>query len=146
MTQATPTFNEGAVGPVAPSKRAFARHFAEMVLAMFIGMGVFAGLAELALSASGSSFSALPGELRILLMGLSMTVPMTAWMAYRGHAGARNAEMAASMMTPTVLVAGLVWGGTLGIESGLGVQHAIMVPAMLGVMLWRYADYAGTRA
>jgi hypothetical protein len=26
--------------------------------------------------------------------------------------------------------------------AALGVQHAVMVPAMLGVMLWRYGHYS----
>ena len=26
--------------------------------------------------------------------------------------------------------------------TGLAIQHAIMLPAMLGVMLWRYDEYA----
>ena len=58
------------------SKRAFARHFAEMPLAMFAGMVVLGGLAELAFAASGSSLSDQAGAFRIALMGFDMTVPM----------------------------------------------------------------------
>jgi hypothetical protein len=130
--------------PLGPSttKRAFARHFLEMVAAMFIGMAVFGGLATLIFAASGSGLSDQSVGLRVTLMGVYMTLPMVAWMKYRGHNAARNAEMAASMMVPSLIVAAVAW--TAGMEAGaaLGIQHAIMIPAMLGVMLWRYEEYA----
>jgi flagellar biosynthetic protein FliP len=124
------------------SKRAFARHYGEMVLAMFAGMVVLGGLAELLFAASGSSLADQSGGAQVMLMGVNMTVAMVAWMRYRGHAGARNAEMAASMIVPTLAAAGLAWAGTLGAEGALGIQHVVMFPAMLGVMLWRYEDYS----
>jgi hypothetical protein len=128
------------------SKRAFARHFGEMVLAMFIGMGVLGGLAELIFAASGSGLSDQPAGLRVMLMGVYMTVPMVAWMSYRGHDGMRNLEMAASMMVPSVVVAALAWAGALEIESAMGIQHGVMIPAMLAVMVWRYEHYAHPHA
>jgi hypothetical protein len=124
------------------SKRAFARHFGEMLLAMFLGMGVLGGLAAVIFAASGGSSSDLPGGVRVMLMGVYMTVPMVAWMRYRGHAAARNFEMALSMMVPTLAAAVLAWAGALGTGAALGVQHVVMVPAMLGAMLWRYDHYA----
>lgn len=123
-------------------RRAFARHFGEMLVAMFLGMGVLGGLAALGFAAAGGSSSDLPGGVRVVLMGIYMTVPMVLWMRYRGHAAARNAEMAVSMMVPTLAAAALGFAGVLGTGAALGVQHAVMVPAMLGVMLWRYADYS----
>ena len=93
--------------PAAPStsKLAFARHYGEMVLVMFAGMVVLGGLTELGLAIAGSSLDELSGGLHISLMGLWMTVPMVAWMAYRGHTTAQNGEMAASMIIPTILAA-----------------------------------------
>jgi hypothetical protein len=128
------------------SKRAFVRHFGEMVLAMFLGMAVLGGLAQLVFAVSGGSLSDQPGGLRVMLMGLSMTVPMVVWMSYRRHAGARNAEMAASMIVPTVAAAALAAAGALESGAALGVQHAVMIPAMLGVMLWRYEHYSRPHA
>jgi hypothetical protein len=128
------------------SWRAFARHFGEMLIAMFLGMGVFGGLAALGFAAAGGSSSDLPGGVRVMLMGIYMTVPMVLWMRYRGHAAARNAEMAMSMMVPTVVAAALAFAGALGTGAALGVQHAVMVPAMLGVMLQRYDHYARPHA
>jgi hypothetical protein len=71
---------------------------------------------------------------------------MVIWMSYRGHAGPRNTEMAASMIVPTVAAAALAWTGALDSASALGIQHAIMIPAMLGVMLWRSEDYSQPHA
>lgn len=124
------------------SKRAFARHFGEMLLAMAIGMGVLAGLAALILTLFGGSLSDQSGELRVMLMGVFMTAPMVGWMSYRGHGRAANAEMALAMMVPSAAAAVLAWAGLLGVGAALGVQHAVMVPAMFGVMLLRYEEYA----
>jgi hypothetical protein len=93
-----------------------------------------------------SSLSDQPGAFRVLLMGLNMTVPMFIWMSYRGHAAARNAEMAMSMIVPTLAAAALAGAGTLESAAALGVQHAVIIPAMLGVMLWRYEDYSQPHA
>jgi hypothetical protein len=134
--------------PIAPStsKRAFARHFVEMVAAMLIGMAVFGGLATAIFAAAGSGLGDQSVGLRVTLMGVYMTVPMVAWMKYRGHGAARNAEMGASMMVPSLVVAAVAW--TAGTEAGLalGIQHTIMIPAMFGVMLWRYTEYARPHA
>ena len=142
---ATPKIDSGATGG-AHSKRAFARHFGEMLLAMVLGMVVLGGGAELAFAAGGSSFSDASGAAQVVLMGFNMTVPMVAWMSYRGHEAARNTEMAASMIVPTVLAAALASAGVLGTGGALGLQHAVMIPAMLGVMLWRYEHYSGSHA
>jgi flagellar biosynthetic protein FliP len=140
--------NHSATLPVAAqtasntSKLAFARHYGEMILVMFAGMAVLGGLTELGLAIAGSSLDGLSGGLHVSLMGLWMTVPMVAWMAYRGHTTAQNGEMAASMIIPTILAAVLTWAGAIDTATGLAIQHAIMLPAMLAVMLWRYDEYA----
>jgi hypothetical protein len=130
----------------AVSKRAFARHFGEMVVAMLLGMAVLGGLAEASFALSGSSLSDQSGEFRVMLMGFAMTAPMVLWMSHRGHAAARNVEMAMSMIVPSVIAAGLAWAGTLEAGAALGLQHAVMIPAMLSVMLWRYEEYAHPHA
>jgi flagellar biosynthetic protein FliP len=131
------------------NRRAFVLHFVEMVVVMFVGMGIFSGLAALAYAAVGTSVSDQSGEHRIMLMGVNMAIPMVLWMVFRGHSAARDLEMAASMLVPSCAAAALVWAGALDQMTGMVIQHAVMVPAMLGVMLWRYDEYAhahGTRA
>jgi hypothetical protein len=142
---ATLSINAGASSG-SGSKRAFARHFGEMVLAMFMGMLVLGGSAELVFALFGSSLSDQSGGTQVMLMGFSMTVPMVLWMRHRGHAAARNVEMAMSMIVPSVAAAALAWAGLLGAGAALGIQHAVMIPAMLGVMLWRYQEYSHSHA
>lgn len=137
---------DAGLSGASAGRRAFARHVGEMLIAMFLGMGVFGGLAALGFAAAGGSSSDVPGGVRVMLMGIYMTVPMVLWMRYRGHAAARNAEMAMSMMVPTVVAAALAFAGALGTGAALGVQHSVMVPAMLAVMLWRYDHYARPHA
>ena len=49
------------------------------------------------------------------------------------------------MVVPTLAAAILTWAGPLGTAAGMGIQHAAMIPAMLGVMLWRYEHYSRHR-
>ncbi len=129
-----------------PGKRAFVRHFVEMVVVMLVGMGLLSGLAQLAFAAAGSDLSDQSGAFRVMLMGFNMAVPMAIWMAYRGHSWGRNAEMATSMLVPSFGAAALAAAGVLDAGPALGVQHAVMVPAMLGAMLWRYDEYSRPHA
>jgi hypothetical protein len=146
MTQGTATFAI-ATGAATVSKRtAFVRHFIEMIVAMFLGMGVFGGLAIAIFAAAGSSLTDQSVGLRVMLMSVYMTIPMVGWMRYRGHDWAGTTEMAASMIVPSAIVAAVAWGGALGAGAALAIQHSIMIPAMLGVMLWRYEDYAHPHA
>jgi hypothetical protein len=139
----TPTCLAVPRTPAEPtSKRIFIRHFIEMVLVMLIGMGVLEGLAALAFAAAGSGLSDQAAWFRVTLMGFSMTAPMVAWMKLRGHSRRQNLEMAASMLAPTAMAAALAAAGVLNAGGALAIQHAVMVPAMLGVMLWRYDEYA----
>jgi hypothetical protein len=108
------TLNLGTHNIGRGGKRALARHFAEMLLAIFAGMVVLRGLAELAFAASRSGLSDQSGGFRIALMGLNMTVPMVLWMSYRGHARAQNLEMAASMIVPSLAAAILAWAACSG--------------------------------
>jgi flagellar biosynthetic protein FliP len=114
----------------------FGRHYVEMVIAMMLGMLVFS-------VALGSPYEDAP-ELALLGMTVAMTIPMVAWMRRRGHGWAPAWEMTASMFVPTFLAIALLWADVL--ESGhaaMGIQHAIMFPAMLGVMFLRLDEYTG---
>ena len=122
--------------------RTFLRHFAEMLIVMFVGMGVLEGLAALAFSAAGGSLSDQSVPFRVMLMGVNMAIPMYFWMQYRGHTLARNVEMAASMILPSVAVAAFATAGTLAAGAAMEIQHMIMIPAMLAVMVWRYDEYS----
>jgi hypothetical protein len=131
----------------SPSRptRHFARHYAEMVIAMFLGMGVLGVPAGWALGAMGSSWSALNDDapaLMLLGMAFTMTVPMVGWMTYRGHGLRANAEMTASMFLPTFAVIGLLGAGLVTeIGALLVIEHVAMLASMLVAMLLRRDEY-----
>ena len=124
----------------SPAKR-FIRHYLEMVVAMFAGMAVLSMPARWAVAAAGTSYDAAPA-LMFLSMAVTMTVPMVAWMRYRGHGRRANSEMAASMFLPTFAVIGLLWAGVIeDIGALMVLEHVAMLASMLGVMLLRPAEY-----
>ena len=89
----------------------FIRHYVEMVVVMFAGMIVLSVPGEAALHAIGSGTSELretaPATV-FLGMAFTMTVPMVAWMRYRGHSWQPTLEMAASMVIPTLIAIALL--------------------------------------
>ncbi len=125
----------------------FARHYVEMVIAMFLGMAVLGIPAIVALAAVGVSSSELRSDAPAVLllgMGVAMTAPMVGWMRYRGHGWPASREMAAAMLIPTVgLIALLAVGLIEDVGTLLLVQHVVMLPAMLAVMLLRRDQYSG---
>jgi hypothetical protein len=125
----------------------FIRHYLEMVAAMFLGMGILYVPAKLTLSAFGADASALEADApAVLLLGMavSMTVPMVAWMRYRGHGWPASTEMAASMFIPTFGVIALLWTGAVtDFGTLMGLEHVVMLPAMVVAMLLRLDEYTG---
>jgi hypothetical protein len=126
--------------------RQFIRHYGEMVAAMFAGMLVLGPPLMLALEALGTSTSELREDapaLSLLAMAVIMTVPMVAWMRYRGHSWQPCHEMAAAMFLPTFGVIALMWGGVIeDFGTLMMLEHVVMLPAMLVAMLLRYDEYA----
>src|SRR5690349_24486446 len=110
--------------------RHFIRHYVEMVIAMYAGMAL---LIPFEFGATGASLAA---------MGIAMTVPMVAWMRYRGHGWRPCAEMSAAMIVPTVAALGLLATGTVTGEMTLmSIEHVAMFPLMLVAMLARKDEY-----
>ncbi len=127
--------------PVRQTLR-FLRHFGEMVLAMLLGMAVFDVVNGAILVPMG--FPYLPAgfpEVYALAMAVAMTVPMVAWMRIRKHAWRLTAEMAGAMIVPTILLIAASSLDLLPRTSLMLGTHLLMVPAMLGAMLYRWRDY-----
>src|ERR671924_1826986 len=96
--------------------RHFIRHYAEMVAAMLLGMVVLGLPVSAILGAFGVTMSDVHHDapaLMLLGMAVMMTVPMVAWMRYRGHGWAPSNEMAASMFIPTLGVVALLAAGAV---------------------------------
>ena len=122
--------------------RSFVRHYGEMVIAMFAGMLVLGLPAEAGLRAMGTSSSDLQVDAPAVLflgMALTMTVPMVAWMRYRGHGWRPCLEMAAAMFVPTFVAIALL--GAVDFDTLMMWEHVGMLLAMLGAMLARPSEY-----
>jgi hypothetical protein len=142
MSELTTTQTHAAAASIRSGPKRFALHLGEMLLAMLLGMLVLGGAVEGALQIVGTSLSAAPTSVSAAVMAVTMTVPMVGWMHYRGHRVRDSVEMAGSMVVPTALAIGLYWLGSISAHGVMLVQHVVMIPAMVGVMLWRYEHYS----
>jgi glyoxylate carboligase len=123
---------------VSRSTKQFVRHYLEMVVAMVVGMIVLGGASEVLLD--------LPDETAVTLveMAIAMTVPMVAWMRFRGHAWRLSNEMAAAMLIPAAGALVVLGTGIVTDEMALLVfEHVAMFVGMLLAMLLRFDEYAG---
>jgi hypothetical protein len=119
----------------------FVRHYVEMVLVMFAGMGALIGLVLLAGVNPDDVKADAPG-LALFGMGFSMTAPMVWWMYFRGHSWEANRAMALAMSLPTAAtMLFLATGAITDLDTLLGIQHLAMFPAMLVAMLPFRAEY-----
>jgi hypothetical protein len=123
--------------------KTFIRHYIEMVVAMLLGMFVLGW----ALRAGGTTMMDWydeATELAVLGMAVAMTVPMVAWMRYRGHGWTPAWEMSGSMFVPALAGLAFFWAGAIQDGGALMMlEHVAMFPAMLAVMLFRRAEYSG---
>jgi hypothetical protein len=131
---------------MSPATKHFVRHYAEMVAAMFLGMLVLGPPAAWAMGAMGIDWARLTDDapaLMFLGMATTMTVPMVAWMVYRGHGWRANTEMSAAMFVPTFAVIGMLWTRLLtDLDVLMAAEHVAMLLAMAGAMLLRPSEYA----
>jgi hypothetical protein len=75
-------------------------------------------------------------------MAVEMTLPMVAWMRFRGHGRRPSGEMAAAMLLPTFAAIGLGGAGVVEDAGALMAgEHVAMLLGMLGAMLLRPAEY-----
>jgi flagellar biosynthetic protein FliP len=115
----------------------FIGHYAEMVLAMSIGMGLLA--LPWLLIWPGLGDHPVPDT---LVMAANMTIGMAAWMAVRGHGRRMIVEMSAAMVAPFLLLLAPLAAGAITADTLTMAGHALMFLTMLGAMLVRRHDYA----
>jgi hypothetical protein len=120
---------------MSPATRRFLRHYVEMVVVMFAGMGLLWTPATVVVNTDGDAAM-------LATMAATMTAPMVAWMRWRGHRWQPTLEMAAAMIVPALVVLTM-----LALELGdlgllMGLEHVVMLGGMLAVMLARRAEYS----
>lgn len=114
------------------SFKRFFGHFAEMAVAMMVGMAI-GGM--LGITRVGNT------ELKALLWLVAMTAPMVGWMRFRGMSWRQSAEMSVAMAIPTLAVLPALWGGLITPRTLNSVEHGTMLPAMLALMVYRRKEY-----
>jgi len=125
--------------------RAFWLHYAQMVLAMVVGMAVLGIPFRAILRAQGYSWDQAIARLTVvvcLVMTFNMAVAMVAWMRFRGHGWRACAEMTGAMYVATAIALGMWWVHLISADTTIGMMHVLMLPAMLGVMLYRTEEYS----
>ena len=120
----------------------FWRHFWQMLGVMAVGMiatgAIF--LTVVGLKTWEEVTTQYPTQ-ALLAMAVGMTVPMAAWMLYRGMGRRNTVEMSAVMVLAVVPFLCLVWFGVT--DSGqCGGYCLLSVVGMLALMKHRQAEYA----
>jgi hypothetical protein len=152
MASATPTHNPspaptGIPAPPAPaqhqlSTKKFALHFAEMVVAMAVGMVVLHPVWIFVLDAVGGAGLMHNPYSGALIMATNMTVAMSAWMKFRGHRWRPIVEMGAAMYVPFLVLFAPLALGVIDKGALMLWGHLLMLPAMAAAMLLRPREYA----
>jgi hypothetical protein len=121
----------------------FTWHFVQMFIAMAVGMALLGfGVGLLGYADLGKR----QPEVYALLMAVSMVIPMAAWMRFwMGHAWSRTTEMSAAMIFPILALVGICSVGLLPHTVALSWSMPVMYVAMLGIMAYRWRDYAQHR-
>jgi hypothetical protein len=120
----------------------FVLHYFEMCIPMCIGFAVGDLVYFWAAGLLGYSepFAELP-VLSVLVVTLTMTAPMTAWMRYRGMPSRAIWEMSATMPILAFSLLMLGWLGIVAMGDLALLMHGLMMPAMLVPMLLRPGFY-----
>ena len=123
----------------------FWRRFLQMLAVMMIGM--IAGAAVLLTVVGVKTWEEVTtqyGTQALIVMAVGMTVPMVAWMLYRGMGWKNAYEMTAVMVIPVIPFLCMYW---LGITKSAqcGAYCAVMILAMLALMFYRRPEYSSSR-
>lgn len=123
------------------SVRHFVSHLAQMVLAMMIGMVVGYGGFLAIVGKSGTQARQDYPTASLLVMALSMTIPMVAWMRFRRHTWRNSIEMGAAMLVPVVPFLVCLWAHAFR-DAPNGPYMTVSTVAMVGLMLYRWDVYS----
>lgn len=133
-------------GPAATILRPigrFALHLAEMCMVMCAGAIV---LSVLFFGAAGLlGYTDVPQTapaLSVLVIAVNLSLPMVAWMRFRGMQWRPTLEMAGSTMLVGLLLIAAYWAGLIAADSLMEIQTSLACPVMIAVMLPRFGLYS----
>jgi hypothetical protein len=120
----------------------FWRHFLQMFAAMAVGMFVtgFIFVSIVGLKSWGELTGRYPTQ-ALLAMAVGMTVPMVAWMLFRGMGWKNSFEMAGAMVLPVIPFLCLVWFNVTK-SAQCGAYCVATIVAMLALMRYRQSEYS----
>ena len=131
----------------------FVRHYLEMIVAMLLGMALYPLWVMATSDAPAESWVHRP-DVAGIVMATAMSMPMVAWMVYRGHRALLTVEMVAAIVTPVgpiemvaAMFAGFLvllpplWVGAISAATFMVVGHIVMPLLMLLAMLARRGEY-----
>jgi hypothetical protein len=140
IPKATPVFSGGSARHGAHLGSHFWRHFAEMFGVMVAGMIATAAIFLTIVQMTWDEATREHPMASLLVIAAGMTIPMAAWMLYRGMGRRNTSEMAAVMALPAIPFLGLVWFGVT--DSALCGPYCILaIVGMLALMLYRRSAY-----
>lgn len=116
-------------------------HYVEMLVAMATGMVVLHPVWALVTGGVAAGGALRSAEVDALAMATAMSVPMVAWMRWRGHAWAPALEMSVAMYAGFVVLYPARWAGLLGDAALMACGHLLMLVLMLVAMLARRGEY-----
>jgi hypothetical protein len=125
-------------GHVSPFWRHFLEMFGIMLAGMFLAGAIF--LSVVGLKTWNEITFVYPTQ-SLLAMALGMTVPMVAWMLYRGMGWKNSYEMALAMVIPVIPFLCLVWLSVTE-SAQCGAYCVVTVFAMLALMRYRGSEYS----
>jgi hypothetical protein len=119
----------------------FLRHYVEMCVAMCIGVAVTSFLLRAVADARGADLRQEWPLISLLAISIGITLPMAAWMRFRGMAWRPILEMSVAGIVAVMVVA---WFGIIS-ASGVkvGTVCGVACVAMFGAMLFRLDMYTG---
>jgi hypothetical protein len=123
----------------------FLRHLLEMTAAMVVGMVAGGAVFVTALGTTVDEAIREHPISFVLVMAASMTVPMVAWMRFRGHEWRSCTEMGAAMVIPAIALICLRMADVISAPI-CGFYCASTIIAMIGLMLYRRSDHGSVSA
>jgi hypothetical protein len=125
----------------------FLLHLAEMCMVMCIrGIILSVAFFQGAVALGYTNLPQTAPELSVLVIAINLSVPMAAWMRYRGMEWRPTLEMTIPTMATGLLLIAAYRLDLIATSSLIEIQTSLACPVMLAVMLLRFPLYSAPHA